>query len=83
LVYEYDFLNLKTFFIELIKSAKAEKKTKYPRCTASTGELPKQTAVLQKDDFDFSDLKEDEDDDEMEDFYSEEDIQSLSNDIEF
>jgi len=84
LVYEYDFLNLKTFFIELIKSAEAEKKTKYPRCTASNGELPKQVTVSPKDDFDFSDLNEEEtEDDEMEDFYSEEDIQSLSDDIEF
>jgi len=84
LVYEYDFLNLKTFFIELIKSAEADKKAKYPRCTASNGELPKQATVSQKDDFDFSDLNEEDfDDNELEDFYSEEDLQSLSDDIEF
>ena len=85
LIYEYDFLNLKTFFIELLKSSKSDSKYTYPRCTASVGELPKQVNLFQKDAFDFSDLKEDvyDEDEDTEDFYDEEDLQRLSNDIEF
>ena len=84
LIYEYDFLNLKTFFIELLKSSEANKKYTYPRCTASTGELPKQVNAHQKDEFDFLDLNyEDFDEEEMEDFYDEEDLQGLSDDLEF
>jgi hypothetical protein len=86
LIYEYDFLNLKTFFIELLKSSESNDGQIYPRCTAATGELPKQINISQKDVFDFSDLKDDDYDDmsdEEEDFYSEEDLESLSDDIEF
>jgi hypothetical protein len=85
LMYEYDFLNLKTFFIELIKSSESSDEFTYPRCTASIGELPKQANFVSKDAFDFSDLKEDEEADEAEeeDFYSAEDLASLSDDIEF
>jgi len=84
LIYEYDFLNLKTFFIELIKSAESSDELTYPRCTAAMEELPKRLNASQKEEFDFSDLMEDDDDaDEEEDFYSEEDLESLSNDIEF
>ena len=85
LIYEYDFLNMKTFFIELLKSSEASDKLTYPRCTASIGELPKQVNVFQKDAFDFSDLTDNEydEDEDDEDFYSEEDLESLSDDIEF
>lgn len=86
LMYEFDFLNLKTFFIELLKSSDSNAKLTYPRCTASAGELPKQTNILQKDPFDFSDLEEndfDEENEESEDFYDEEDLKNLSNDLEF
>jgi len=86
LIYEYDFMNLKTFFIELLKSSKSNDKLTYPRCTASVGELPKQVNNFQKDAFDFSDLKEevyDNEDEDTVDFYDEEDLQRLSNDLEF
>jgi len=86
LIYEYDFFNLKTFFIELLKPSEANGEYIYPRCTASSGELPKQINIQQKDAFDFSDLtgeNSDDMDEESEDFYSDEDIASLSNDIEF
>jgi hypothetical protein len=39
LIYEYDFLNLLTFQIELIKTKSAQAKTKYPRCVKSVGKL--------------------------------------------
>jgi len=86
LIYEYDFLNIKTFFIELLRSSVANAKFTYPRCTASAGELPKQTVLVPKDEFDFSDLTDDDFDDADEDsgdFYDEEDLKKLSNDIEF
>ena len=84
LVYEYDFLNLKTFFIELLKSSESNDESTYPRCTASAGELPKQTNISAKGDFDFSDLREDDfEEEESDDYYSKEDIESLSDDIIF
>lgn len=39
LLYEYDFLNLYTFFIELIRIGKAQKNTVYPQCTHKSGEF--------------------------------------------
>ena len=84
LIYEYDFLNLKTFFIELLKFSEANNNSVYPRCTASTGEMPNQENLSRKDGFDFSDLTDEGDDEgENEDYYSEEDLESLNDDIEF
>jgi hypothetical protein len=40
LVYIYDFLNLYTFYLELLKIVPAENKVEYPRCVKSQGELP-------------------------------------------
>jgi len=40
LLYEYDFLNMQTFFIELLSVFKQKDETiSYPRCTRSKGEL--------------------------------------------
>lgn len=39
LLYEYDFLNPKTFYIELMKIIDADAKTKYPNCSKSVGKL--------------------------------------------
>lgn len=39
LIYEYDFLHLKTFFIELIQISQAKSNVKYPVCTRSNGQL--------------------------------------------
>ncbi len=41
LMYEYDFLNPKVFYIELLKVLKAEDGVTYPRCTNKVKELPK------------------------------------------
>jgi len=83
LIYEYDFIHLKTFFIELIKYSESDDRLAYPRCTAAKEELPKQENLLQNDELDLLDLDDDYDSDEEEDFYGEEDIASLSDDIEF
>ena len=45
LIYEYDFLNLKSFFIELIKIQPADSKVKYPVCSLSKGEYPKGNVI--------------------------------------
>lgn len=39
LLFEYDFLNPKTFYIELMKIIDADVNEKYPRCSKSTGKL--------------------------------------------
>lgn len=39
LLYEYDFLNMKTFFIQLVGKVKAEGHAHYPRCAFSKGKI--------------------------------------------
>ena len=39
LLYEYDFLNLKTFYIELLSVYKQKEDVKYPRVTNKRGEI--------------------------------------------
>jgi hypothetical protein len=39
LLYEYDFLHMKTFFIELLSVFKQRGDTKYPRCTFKRSEV--------------------------------------------
>jgi hypothetical protein len=46
LLYEYDFLNLSTFFIELLSVHKQKDESSYPRCTLSKGDM-EQLAVPQ------------------------------------
>ena len=41
ITYEYDFINSKIFYIELIKTLPVKENAEYPRCTFSEGELPK------------------------------------------
>ena len=42
LLYEYDFLNMNTFFIELQNVHKKKNDESYPKCTYSKGDLSKQ-----------------------------------------
>lgn len=46
LLYEYDFLNLRTFFIELLSVHKQKDEGSYPRCTLKKGELESLVAPL-------------------------------------
>lgn len=39
LLYEYDFLNMKTFFIELLSVFKQKEEANYPRCTFKRSEV--------------------------------------------
>jgi len=62
LIYEYDFLNLWTFHIELIKVKPSAPKTKYPQCVRKVGKLTPKTksngsfldSDLEESDFGFS-----------------------------
>jgi len=42
LIYEYDFLNTKVFYIELLKIQPQQDRVQYPRCTHKVKELPKE-----------------------------------------
>ena len=41
IMYEYNFINPKVFYIELLKTLPVKENVKYPRCTLSEGMLPK------------------------------------------
>jgi len=82
LIYEYNFLNINTFYIELLKTFEGNKKVKYPRCIHAVGEMPKLNNHLLDDDLEL-DLEDDADNEENVDYYDEEDYQSLNEDVEF
>jgi len=55
ILYEYDFLNPKVFYIELLKVAEEQSGVVYPRCVFSSKELPvKPVEILPSDDGNFS-----------------------------
>ncbi len=61
-LYEYDFLNLKTFFIELIGTNESDDKVRYPHCSYRKGLLNdnnSQSAPEMGDDIDESKLLKD------------------------
>ncbi|MCQ2271561.1 MAG: plasmid pRiA4b ORF-3 family protein [Bacteroidales bacterium] len=80
ILYEYDFLNPKVFYIELMKTAQVSESTGYPRCTNKVGELPKiAKGNLSEDDL-LNDLNNDDLFDDFEDGFNDEDQLDL-NDI--
>ena len=68
IMYEYDFINPKVFYIELLKTLPTQENGDYPRCTFSTGVLPKPNEHLlagnPEDDF-MSDFIEEIDEDDF------------------
>ena len=82
IMYEYDFLNPKVFYIELLKVLTAEEGVQYPRCTNKVKELPKQMKQqpLPNPDDGFDELLEEEDDMEggFEEGYDDLDLNGLS-----
>ncbi|HNW67913.1 MAG TPA: hypothetical protein PKK66_03585 [Bacteroidales bacterium] len=46
IIFEYDFLNPKIFYIELLKSLPAEKGVTYPRCSYKVKDFPKENLSL-------------------------------------
>ena len=45
-MYEYDFLNPKVFYIELLKVLQEQDGVSYPRCTHKVKEMPKENKNL-------------------------------------
>ncbi|MEG2070636.1 MAG: hypothetical protein RR034_04605, partial [Bacteroidales bacterium] len=80
LIYEYDFLNPKIFYIELLKIAPVENGIQYPRCSFRSKELPKDNKqpLIPNPEDDF--LEEDfHDEEDFEDGYNDEDHLDLGN----
>ncbi len=57
IIYEYDFLNIKTFHIELIKTETYKKEIRYPRCILSKGKI--KNNLRKKTSIDPSDIDKD------------------------
>lgn len=77
LLYEYDFLNMKTFYIELVSVFSQKDEAVYPKCTNKRGEIVEPTVAgeLMDDEElrmqllqDFEDLRDDTLDQPTEDF---------------
>jgi len=81
LIYEYDFLNIKTFYVELLKAFESDPEKAYPRCTFSSGEMPKLAENINPE-LDDDTVEENDMDNDNEDYYNDEDFESLSSDIE-
>jgi hypothetical protein len=81
MIYEYDFLNLRTFYIELMKVHEAEEGISYPRCTLIKGSISEfpETQIGIPDDIDdeltgdFEEIKSE---------FSEENFSEFDNDLE-
>ena len=75
ILYEYDFLNPKVFYLELMKVAQTQDDVEYPRCTHKAQELPKaiKNAHLPDPDELIEDLTKDDIFDDFEDGFNDED----------
>jgi hypothetical protein len=75
IIYEYDFVRPKVFYLELLKTLPAKESALYPRCTLSTGELPKENEHIasadSEDDF-ITDFLDEIDEDDLDDGFTEE-----------
>ena len=78
LIYEYDFLNPKIFYIELLKTLQVSENTDikhFPKCVHKSGEMPKEAPKLNSTITNEPYLEEgDEFDSEFEDGYNDEDL---------
>jgi Tfp pilus assembly protein FimV len=73
-MYEYDFINPKVFYIELLKTLPIKENAVYPRCTLSVGELPKPdefTPSIDSDEEFLNDFLDDLDEDDLDDGFTE------------
>ena len=85
IIYEYDFLHIKTFYLELLKSYEAASNKQYPVCTFSTGELPQKEILITHDndlyeEENIMDIIKDEDEDEV--YYDESELEGFNSDFE-
>lgn len=81
IIYEYDFLNPKIFYIELMKVLPIQEGISYPRCTFKLKELPKDMSNLKLPDPE-NDLFEEspmDDEDDFQDGYNDDDTINLDN----
>jgi hypothetical protein len=71
MMYEYDFINPKVFYIELLKTLPAKENVNYPCCTFSEGVLPKPDELTvahnPEDDF-MNDFIDEVDEEDLDDF---------------
>lgn len=85
IIYEHDFLNIRTFYIELLKSYEAKPNKTYPVCIHSSAELPQKYTVqmaaneLLQEENSLNLLKDDEDD---EVYYDESELEGFNSDFE-
>ncbi|MDD3281128.1 MAG: hypothetical protein PHC83_06115 [Bacteroidales bacterium] len=85
IIYEHDFLHIKTFYLELLKSYEAASEKQYPICTLSSGEMPqKEILITHENDLyeeeNIMDIIKDEDEDEV--YYDEGELDGFSSDFE-
>lgn len=85
ILYEYDFMDPKTFYIEFQKAAQTEKPEEFPRCTFQKGSLPVRLTAkdLPQPEVDeasllLDELEEEEDEFGFNDGYNEEDYTDLN-----
>ena len=85
ILYEYDFMDPKTFYIEFQKVAQTEKPDEFPRCTFQKGVLPVRLTAkdMPQPDVDeasllLDELEEEDDDFGFDDGYNEEDYTDLN-----
>ena len=90
ILYEYDFMDPKTFYIEFQKAAQTEKPAEFPRCTYKKGTLPVRLTAkdLPQPEVDeasllLDELEEEEDDFGFDDGYNEEDYTGLNEFTDF
>ena len=87
ILYEYDFMNPKTFYLELQKVAQTDNGDDLPRCTYKVMELPVQLTaadVPDPEDVDFEEEIDEEDDDLFDDNgFNDEDFSSLNEFTDF
>ncbi len=87
ILYEYDFMNPKTFYLELQKVAQTDNGADLPRCTYKAMELPVQLTaadIPDPEDVDFEEEIDEEDDDLFDDNgFNDEDFSSLNEFTDF
>jgi hypothetical protein len=87
LVYEYDFLNLRTFYLELTKIIPADMGIQYPRCVFSEGALQKKNLTvadlnMMGDDMELDDIDLEESDKDFDEGLDDTFIKSLNDGFE-
>jgi hypothetical protein len=78
IMYEYDFIRPKVFYIELLKTLPVKEDMEFPRCALSTGALPKpdehQLTTQSEDEFLTDFLNEIDEEDEFDETFTEDQI---------